>query len=96
MFFFFGRIEVGSYVVVVKADVTPEKLDEIFHALNITPKHRYNIGTFKGFAADLTDDQLSFFFLSPPLTFIIFLSFSLTNLYLNLFLLKFRKSLRKR
>lgn len=52
----------GAYVVLFKGDVANSRIDEILAGLTtegVTIKNRYNLGTFKGFAATLTDDQLT-------------------------------------
>jgi len=54
----------GSYIVIFKKDATNDQIDALMATVpNV--KHRYNIGDFRGFAAELTDQQLASVLNSP-------------------------------
>ena len=48
--------------MILKTDAPASEIDTIVALVGVTPKHKYDMGTFKGFAADLTDQQLGWLF----------------------------------
>ena len=48
--------------MILKTDAPASEIDTIIASVGVTPKHKYDMGTFKGFAADLTDQQLGWLF----------------------------------